>query len=359
MKRIKGISAALLLTMSLGTASPSYASGIPMVDISNLAENIAANIQSAYQWAEEKMISLSQMDLQSMLSKFEIDSMNNAMSNVIVRVNKALEDVYNQKVVEMSRPDRDACKTLAVRLTMDEILCAIDDQRSSASSSRMAAMKANTSSSASPAAHTEYVATKVTEIHNSCMKYAVGDGKNILQTECARIENVTAGPTANDSADNRKKVRVASEEAIKIMTNQQSPRKTTSPLLPDTTVTRASMANDLRFQNYKDLATYSLEEVNRMIQAAPGMESEPTPLETLKKFDADHWGSSDWMQEISNTSADKLENPVSETELLRKMTVMNAFNVHMDVLQYEHQLRMERLAAANLDLSLDPIEKDQ
>jgi hypothetical protein len=356
MNKIKKITAACVLSSSVIFTAPSNATGIPMVDIANLAENIAGNIQAAYQWAEEKMIALSQMDLQSMLSKFEIDSMNNAMSNVIVRVNKALEDTYNQKIVEMAKPDRDACKNLAVRLTLDDIMCAMTEEKAAAATARMAAIKANSKASSTPAAHQTYVAEQINSMKNNCMAMAIGGGTNILETECARIENVTQGPSLNSSSEDAIKAKKASVEAIKAMTNQQVPRMTTNPDLPDTIVANSQRTNDLRFNGYKGLAIDSFNSVNAMIQVAEGMESAPTPINTLKKFDDEHWGSTEWMQEISNTSATKLSDPVSETELLRKMTTMSAFSVHMDMLQYEHQLRMERLAAAQLDLKIDPFK---
>jgi hypothetical protein len=356
MKKLSKFLATFAVTASIGFSAPSNATGIPMVDIANLAENIAGNIQSAYQWAEEKMIALSQMDLQSMLSGYEIDSMNNAMSNVIVRVNKAMEDVYNQKVVEMAKPDRDACKNLSVRLTLDDIMCAMSDEKAANATARMAAIKANSAASVTPAEHMTYVAQEINKMKTSCMSMAINGGTSLLETECARIENVTQGPAVNASADDAAKSKAASVEAIKAMTNQQVPRATTSPDLPDTVVANASRANDLRFLGYKGLAVDSLNTVNGMVQVATGMEGSPTPLQTLKKFDDDHWGSTDWMQEITNTGATKLSDPVSDTELQRRMTTMTAFSIHMTMLQYEHQLRMERLAAAQLDLQIDPFK---
>lgn len=354
MNRFSKLIATIAVSGSLVFSGYSQAFGLPTIDIANLSENIASNIQAAYQWSEEKMISLSQMDLQSMLSGYEIDSMNNAMSNVVVRVNKALEDTYNQKIVEMAKPDRDACKNLSVRLTMDDILCAMSTEKAATASARMAAVKANAASSTSAGSHQTYVAKEIEALHSTCMSMAIGSGKNMLESECARIENVTQGPTVNDSATNRAKAKKASQQAIAAMTNQQIPRKTTNPDLPDTVVTHAAVANDIRYLGYKGIAIDSLNQVNSMIQVADGMEGAPTPMEALNKFDADHWGSTDWMQEISNTSATKLSDPVSETELLRKMTTMSAFSIHMQMLEYENQMRMERLAAAQLDLKIDP-----
>lgn len=360
MFKLKKIATAVVfaISVSLSTASNAVIA-VPSIDIANLAENIAGNIQSAYQWAQEKVISMAQMDLSQLLSQNEMDSMNNAMANVIVRVNKAMEDIHNQKVVEMAVPDRDICKTMAIKLVMDDIYCALDDSRATSNANKAAAAKAATAASGSASEFQKYTEDQINKMHTSCTALGSGGGKTMADTPCGRVENVTQGAVLGASAAERAKTRKASELAIQNMTGQNEPRIRTNPNLPDSVATRASVAKDLRFENYKALAINSLEETNRMIQAAEGKEDLPTPMEAMQAFDMDRFGSETWMEEVSNTGANKLSNPVSQTELMRKMLAMDAFNIHLNLLQYEHQLRMEKMAAAQLDIKLDPVSIDK
>lgn len=354
--KIKKIVASIALSSMLITTTPAQATGIPTVDIAAIAEAISANIQAAYQWAEEKMISISQIDMQALMSKFEIDALNNAIANMIVRINKSSESIHNKGVIEMTRPDRDVCKNLAISIAMDDIYCALDSQRAAQAAATASAHAANVAASTSGVKHEQYTTQLIKGYTLNCSQLpAGGSGKSLNATQCARIENLTQGPADTDSAAKKQQTRKASELIIDNMTNAHRPRRATSEDLPESVGKTAAIAQDLRFEAFKEIVRDSLHETNNMRQVPDG--SIKSPLQTLVDFDLKHWGDEQWIQEVSNTGSQKLSDPVSQTELLRKMAVMDAFNTHLGLLQYEGQLRMERLAASQLELTLDPLTK--
>ena len=55
-----------------------------------------------------------------------------------------------------------------------------------------------------------------------------------------------------------------------------------------------------------------------------------------------------------NKASDDGKN-VFPSEIMRKIAVMDAFLVHMSVLQFKQQLRMEALMAAQLALEINPL----
>lgn len=358
--KLKKLTASVMLSsVLLTTAAPSQAYiGVPTIDIGAIAETIAGNIQSAYQWAEEKMIALSQIDMQGLMSKFEIDALNNAIANMIVRVNKATEDVHNKKIIEMTTSDRDVCKNIAINLAMDDVYCSIDEQRSADAKSRATAKAATVAASTSGVEFDKHLSQQIDKMDADCKKLpAGGSSGSIVDTQCSRIENLTQGAIDGDSPANREKTRAASELIIANMTNQQKPRKQTNPTLAESTGKRASTQADLRFDAYKNIALDSMTETNYMKQVPKGNPSAKTPMEALRQFDKEHWGDEKWILEVSNAAPDRVTKPVTTTELLRKIALIDAFNTHLNLLQYEHQLRMERVAASQLDLNLDPMKK--
>lgn len=355
--KLRKIVTSIALSSMLMTTAPANATGILTADIAVLAETIAGNIQDAYQWAEEKMIMLSQIDMQGLMSKLEIDALNNAIANMIVRVNKATEDIHNKQIIEMTKSDRDVCKNIAINLAMDDVYCSIDEQRGSAAQARASASAANVAASTSGVEHEKYLSQAIKKLDDACKAMPTGGGGSMTNTQCARIENLTQGAKEDGSAADREKTRAASELIIENMTNQQRPRQQTNPNLKDSIGKSASIQADLRFEAYKGIAADSLREVNYMINVPKNNPSARTPMEALRQFDKEHWGDEKWILEVSNASQDKVTNPVSQTELLRKIALIDAFNTHLNLLQYEHQLRQERMTASQLDLQLDPMKK--
>lgn len=354
--RTKKIAASIALTSMLMTTTPANATGIPTVDIGAIAESIASNIQAAYQWAEEKMISLSQIDMEALMSKFEIDALNNAIANMIVRINNTTQDVHNAKIIEMTTPDRDVCKNIAINLVMDDIYCALDSQREEQAAASAAARQANVAASTSGAEHDKYVSKKVKEYAESCAGLPSGQSvKSMNDTHCARIENLTQGPADTDSQEVKERTRLASELIIDNMTNEHRPRKATNPNLPESIGKKTAIAADLRFEAFKEIVRDSLHETNNMRQVPQG--TLKSPMQALIDFDMKHWGDELWIQEVSNTGPTKISKPVSQTELMRKLAVMEAFNTHLSLLHYQSQLRLERLSASQLELQLDPMKK--
>jgi hypothetical protein len=80
-------------------------------------------------------------------------------------------------------------------------------------------------------------------------------------------------------------------------------------------------------------------------------------------FAADRWGGGeqaiDSILTMQNANAEKTSDVTkrtNDTQVIRKIAIMEAFQTYLAVEQYQQQLRMEALQAALLSIEVNPLD---
>jgi hypothetical protein len=335
--------------LSLAISAPANAL-IPVTDIANLAENIAGNIQDMYNWVEQKRLLLMQMDQVGISSEMDIDNTNNAIANVIVRTGKATQEVQNIEILEKSAPDKDAPGTIAVQAMNKEASCFSADRVVSQLDSFHTK---NGNYSSNPSEQQKQAKEIAKKIVTECevLQDGVVDPKNPLATSlCTRADILLGGRGATYTADESK----AAEKMAELIVGPTPLIKTSSGFEGADEAKRQILQSEMRKEGFRATAYTSMAEI-RAINESPDRVNHSTPsvLETLEQFDNERFGSADWLATIQNVNPEK-KNSVYPSEVIRKMAVMDAFLVHMSLLQYKQSLRAEALQAADLAYTLNP-----
>lgn len=315
----------------------------PVLDISSLMETITQNIQDMQNWAEEKAMSMAEMDLQSMLSSLGIDAQNNAMTNMMVREGRRAETIQNIQVMEWSMPDSDACGTLTQKIVEKETESRNKEAKSVESTK---AREKNNNFNQTPSAWKSDVKVIVDEVVDKCQSFTAesnvdGDMSNSM---CS-----TGGLLFGDGKDTLTVTESAAVDTmIDILVGPVPTYKESNLLTDGSDEKKERQIREIRDEAYKDIVRTSLLEVASEVKTTGDL---PSPFETLKKFDDERYGSEQWLKDIQNVDPEN-KNAVYGSEITRKIAVMNAFLVHMEIKKYKQALRMEGLQTAMLSLMI-------
>lgn len=119
---------ALAACMGLSTPSNATPAGATVADPINFGAAVHENIQMAVNWGKEKAMTLAEMDLDTVLSMMQMDSMYNGFANLISRTGAALQSIQNLEIAEMLSPDVNICGNVSYSLYTSEIGCAVEDE---------------------------------------------------------------------------------------------------------------------------------------------------------------------------------------------------------------------------------------
>lgn len=344
----KLIAVSLVLSMSLGHNDNSEAI-VPMADVANLAENIAGNIQDMQTWAKEKALMMMEMDMEAMMEEMSVDNTNNAMSNMIIRTGAATEEVQNLEVAEMTEPDKDACNTIAVQASLNDALCiAADKVRDKTEET----LEKNADFTAIPSEQIQKQKEIASEFVEKCLELQdkTVDEENPMATSmCLRASILTGGSTI-DTYDAQQSEAVS--QYIQLITGPIPSTKKTGTLEKDSNSRNMTLIGEMRKEAFRSMVSTSLHEIASLRTSPGGVEM--SPLHNMTRFNKDRFGKIDWMATIQNVNPDK-KNDVLPSEIMRKMAVMDSFMVHLSLMQYKQQLRIEALQAASLSLASNPL----
>ncbi|WP_137297114.1 hypothetical protein [Psychromonas sp. SP041] len=354
MKFIKSKSTLLYAALTLSTigySSSSFAL-IPTTDAANLTENIAGNIASAYSWAEQKAIMMADLDLQSMLSELGIDNDNNAISNMIVRSGSALEEIQNIEIIEQSIPDKDATSTISLQAMKSTAQCSA---QSEAETDMDDHVEENCQFMTDVADQIELRQDIVDDFIEECESLIdtdnLGDDEEpINKTLCVRSSILVGAGTLDTYTYDQAS---AVKQFVRLVTGVRPTLKQSGKHSEDSAV----LINEMRKEAVKGLAFSSLNEIALMRTSSTTSGTSPlmAPLHIISDFDEDRFGSTSWMATLQNVDEDN-KNSVYPSEVLRKVAVMDSFLVHMSVLSYKQQLRMEALEATGLAIKINPVD---
>lgn len=354
-KKAFGASLAVFLAFSISTYSPKTEALLLVEDIANFIENVAGNIQQIRSWTEEQRMMLMGMDQNAFLEKMNIDNMNNVVGNMIVRNARNQMDVQHNEVREMSEPDVDACVTTAVQAVLGQVQ---DKFKCDVHTKNQKEQKKHGNYNLGPRENELAGRAQRSEILDACQSLLTGapdSPEARLQTTMCTRAGILTGSDSGTVLNNAEKE--ASSRFIELIAGPTASFKA-SNRLPEGSPERNNMLiEEMRHEAFRSIVIASLNEVQSW-RNSPGTQSNgtviPSELEILEKFSRDRFGNEEWMQTLQNSHTDpNMKNSVNTTQILRKMAVMDSFMVHMEVIKYKQQLRMEILQAAILAWNVD------
>lgn len=326
---------------------------IPTTDFEGWRQKIISAVQRLQAWSEERELMRKSMDQAGMNAGLQVDNLNNAVSNMIVRQGRSQQEIQNLAILQDSLPAQDACQAYSAAVNLDDALCAMEDAAQQAGRDRVENL--NTLGMTGPE-FDEHSAVSVYDLVTRCRQLSLTG--ELDDTECLNTQLLLGGaiPTMSDQEA------AATETQISLLVNPIPERlideRTGSGPAQD--VARALAVRKLSLQG---IAANALTRVRAERLSVNG---EPSRLQLLRDFAEERFGSAagaEYLALMTNTHPDKQVDASHQTQpgqVLRSMAVMDGFRVYMQAQQYEQQLRMNALHSAILSAVIDPpSENDQ
>ncbi len=340
-----------MLACSLFASPPSMAT-IPVADGLNLGEAIVTNINIAANWVSEGGLMTVAMELESYYSMAQMTLDANLGQLTLQKELKLNENLHNLWVKELLKADENSAKDCAIQELSDAVDCNQLDENAKRLDI-LQAKETNFTKSPTEARLSKKLAYE--KIINECrnLTYAVAnkDSDDLSVSLCLR-GGILTGAEASDNFTPDEQV--AAEKIIDIMSGVGIEHKK-SQSMPKGSIARAEEINrEVRYLAFKSLAVSSLEQVAGMRKAASSNSSMQvsSQLSLLQTFDDERWGDEDWKLKVAMTVRDP-DDGYSVSQLQRIQTKMQAFQVHLEIIKYKQQLRMEALQAATLVLNVE------
>jgi hypothetical protein len=288
---------------------------------------------------------MAEMNLQSALSSLGIDSQNNAMLNMISRDGKRAQTIQNIEVMEWSAADSDACGTIATQILGKK--SESDSKKKREDENNKASVK-NGNFEVSVSEWKVAVEKIVDDTVDFCENSVDSSGKKLKSMDnslCLQGGLLTGGNGLTLS----KKDSAAALKIVDILVGVTPTYKKSERMIDGSKEKRIMQLKEVKTEALRNLARNSLLEVTSMFISDGQTYS---PFENLSNFDKARHGNADWLADVGNVSVQR-KNSTYISEITRKMAVMNAFLVHMELKKYKQQLRVEGLHAAMLALQIE------
>lgn len=318
---------------------------VPVTDYPILIENIISNTQALYNWAEEKSLKMMEMEMQGLLQEMSIENQNNATANMTVRLGNVAQDIQNKEIEEMAQTDSDSSSTVVARLQQEAAACYA--KKSSRRRGREV-LATNTAFTAPMAVQMEAVKKFNDELVEACAALSKGDADELAMYQTACVDaGILHGSTSMDTLDADQSK--AMDRYIELITGGAPELKRAGGYAAGSETQKRVLVEEMRVEALRSLAATSLQEIKSIRQSPNTDTGELSVLHNLSKFNEERYGSVDWLTAVQNTNKDK-KNTVMQTELLRKIAVMDAYMSNLMLMQYKQSLRAEALQAALLSI---------
>jgi len=345
----------MLLGVAVSTAIFTLpAKAFVFTDVATLIEETVGNAQEAINWVEESEMMKLGMEMDSWMSQTEMEMDAFLESTTMQTEMQHTENMHNLMINEMSEPDDQAGANCAIQSASSDIQCYATDAVAH-SIDEDAYENANFTSTPSEHQQEAFEKTKTIVEHCRALQYAdAPDGKDELSTSLCMRGGILNGVETQDTytADEQEAVATVVD-----LISGPVPEYKESESLPEGSPEKlAAQTHEMRKLAIRSLANSSLEHVAGL-RKTPGESSTqmiPSQMEVIQQFDDERWGDPEWMLKVAGASED-IEDIDNRTEILRKMAVMQSFEIHMDIIKYKQQLRMEALEAADLALKVQPL----
>lgn len=328
------------LLLSVSTASSAQLVTASPVET---AEIIAGNKESALQHYAMEALEKAKAELMKSLSAENIDAMNNGFSNMIVRTTQTATDMFNLERLADAIPAISACGASSLQVLDRDSLC--EQRKEEASSMAKHANRHATEGMSVTDQHKaiDYVQRRY---FDSCRDLSGGSEHFSECSNAGNLFGTVSGPTRDPETQEASNHFV--EAIVGISPDFKAPPEDINNL-SDQEVARYNRQQTK--EAYRSLVAVSLEAVNRERTSPNPDQFIPSNLHKIHAFNNDRWGNEEWMRRITNaTLTDDEKNSTTETQILRELAVMEAFQVNMNVMNYEREMRKEALLAAQLSI---------
>lgn len=331
---------------------------LPFTDYANLYQAVVSDMKRAFEWAEQKAMMMTQMDLEGIFAEMNVDTINNGFSNMIARIGRANQEVQNIEQLERAQPAQDACATVSLGQNLMEGVCSAIDSITNAAAGR-ADFNMVASGGGKPVVGKNGEVTivpgqpaTVDEINKANQTIA-----NTLFEQCEG----TKGKCQNTSLLIAPPGSVLSDEEYKEA--QLMNKVAGGALLPQP---KSDPTADLNSASYKKQRLYDIEMANRneMLRVSRdnllvinqgtlknGNQREMGEVTQLEQYLSERMGSENWLCEVTNSCKDG-KTYVPPAELEKRKIQMQAVLLHISMQQYKSSLRTERLLTDLTDIEL-------
>jgi hypothetical protein len=363
------IAAALLSYFSYVPTSSAIV--LPSIDIAVLTETMAGNIQELKNWMEQKAMMKINMELESVYSAMGIDNDNARSAQEINAAQTAEQKKAELQALKESAPTNNACTTLGNQAMGAAVSCdAANMLKSSASAS--SAKRAGFSATPTDVKKIEDKINK--KIVDECSQFVddkvLSGYKKILSdadvskggaeltpadllalSKCMQPSEFMGGGGENGDLLSPDQVKAANH--FKELIIGPTPKfKSSSLLNKESESYKKQAVEEARIEAFRNLAELSFSEIISMKNTGDNGNN-PSQMFVLQDFSDQRYGDEKWVAQIMNVDG-ATKNSVQPPEVLRHIAVMDSFMIHLELIKYKQQLRMEALQAATLALMIDP-----
>lgn len=356
-KQLKKITLSLIFVLGVSSYSVKSYAGLPVTDPSNLVEKIASNIQQAANWASESALMTFAMEMKAYYDQAKMVLDSNLAQLSLQKTLRLEEELHNLWVTAQYEADPNAVAECAIAEVAEAVKCEQMDKVSKRVD-RHQSRSANFSSSSVQA--TSEKVEVLEEVIDECraLKFAEPEeGKDDLSVSyCLRGGLVSGADSGNTFSEDEEK---AVDKIIEILGGVGEEYKKSNDMAEGSLEQAEQINDEIKDIAIKSLAITSLEHI--AAQRKPGARgvtmSVSSPLALLEEFDNEKWGSEEWKASVSAASP-YVANILNPNQIQKQQVKMDAFMVHLEIIKYKQQLRMESLMAASLLLQQEEHEKE-
>lgn len=342
-----------VISLSALTSAPSHA--FVFADIAVFIEETIGNAQEGANWIMESELMSLGMEMQNWMGQAEMELNSFLTQTVLQKELEHTEGMHNQMVDEMSQPDDQAAQNCGIQRTAGVVQCVTVDSVAAAIDKDT---YENANFTTTPIQAQQKAFDKRKELLEDCrnLQYAdAPEGEDELSTSLCTRSGILLGVETQDTftADEQE----AATHLVDIITGPVPDYKESESLPDGSPAKLAALNHEMRVLAIRSLANSSLEHISAQ-RRSPGALSAssiaPSEVGLLQEFDDNRWLKEDWSLKIAGASQD-IDDVDYRSEIIRKMAVMQAFQIHLDIIKYKQNLRMEALQAADLALQVQPL----
>jgi len=329
---------------------------VATADAPNLGAQIHENIQDAIDWGKEKAMMMADMDLKSLLSKFEIDSMYNGFANMISRTGAAMQNIQNLELMEKMAADINICGNVSYSLYAADIGCGVDDETYSKSYQKGVDRVRFTMVDEN---YRRFQAEKAKALVDECalmtdadiMDPTTSQMEALQYSQCFQVGKLFGTGVAESTLTAVESE--AMENAIEMLVDPIPDEKRSGKMIPGTVEFNKTVLEESRNSLAKIMAMNSLQEIKSWITGVKNSEGKvlPSKMANLDKFISDKDAS--WEMYVgggeleSNKGSDQIAYP---SQLMRMSVSIAKWSASLQLEQFKQQLRQEGLVAMQLAL---------
>jgi hypothetical protein len=322
-----------------GIGNTVTAIGAPVMDAASIAKAVERRLQDAYEDAQKLLMDNALTKAIGLSGQNKVDAQNNAGANMVVRVNKAIEDENNLDAVKNSMVSTDACRDIAISMggklgSGCEAINSLRESYLGRSTSSTASTLMTVARGLNSAFSTEE-SNDLIRINRIAKKYTadlkLSSPKGVYSPSRFADEDVQTFD-ADQMADLPDFIYVQMRPHLKSNVRIDTMSvKTVTGTADQVNATGESLSRQLASDVFADSFT----------DKVPG-DSSISPYESMREF-AKGKNSVEYLQKIETGQE---MNPVL---LKREQVIMLASKIHQQVVGYQRSLKQEQVAARRLD----------